>query len=115
MAIFKTEPLDRVFHALGDATRRGMLSMLADTEQLSASELAAPFAISQPTASKHIKVLEESALVERIVEGRTHNFRLRREALSKAESWLNRHTRFWAGSMGRLGRYVKTLPADKER
>ena len=114
MAIFKTNQLDQVFHALGDATRRQMLSMLADGKALSATELSAPFDISQPSASKHLKVLEQATLVERIVEGRTHNFRLLPANLAEAETWLARHTRFWAGSLKRLSRYA-ALQHGKEK
>lgn len=114
MAIYRNRQLDYVFHALGDSTRRQMLSMLAEGRELSASELAAPFAITQPSASKHLKVLEEAALVERRIEGRNHHFKLCAANLVEAEKWLTRHTRFWTGSLKRLSRYA-ALPADKEK
>lgn len=84
-----------------------MLSMLAESMELSASELAAPFDMSQPSASKHLKVLEEAGLVERRVDGRIHQFKLRAPNLAEAEDWLKRHTRFWAGSLRRLSKYAE--------
>ena len=112
MAIYKSNQLDQIFHALGDATRRRMLSMLTRSERLSASELAAPFTIAQPTASKHIKVLEQSALITRKIEGRTHYFQLRLDTLANAEDWLHRHRSFWADSLQRLHELAVTLADD---
>lgn len=108
MAIFKNHQLDHVFYALGDSTRRHMLSMLAGAKELSASELAEPFDISQPSVSRHLKVLEEAGLVERRIDGRIHQFRLCAPNLAEAEDWLRRHTRFWAGSLKRLSKYAES-------
>ena len=66
--------LDRVFHALSDATRRDMLRRLAGGEH-TVSELAEPFHMSLAAASKHIRTLEEAGLIHRTVEGRTHRGR----------------------------------------
>ncbi len=113
MAILKTQPLDQVFHALGDPTRRAMLTMLTKSQKLSANEMATPFRIAQPTVSKHLKVLEQSALITRTVEGRTHYFQLRPETLASAEDWLHRHRQFWTGNFARLGQLVQSLTEDK--
>jgi DNA-binding transcriptional ArsR family regulator len=94
--------LDRTFHALSDGTRRGMLSMLSRRGELTASELGAPFDISQPTASKHLRVLEEAGLLSRRVDGRTHRFQLVDRRLRDAESWISRHRDFWEGTLERL-------------
>ena len=95
--------LDRTFHSLGDGTRRGMLAMLSRRGELTASELGAPFDISQPTASKHLRVLEQAGLLSRRIEGRTHRFRLVHRSLREAESWISRHREFWEGTLDRLG------------
>lgn len=112
MAICKQQNLDKIFHALGDATRRDMLAMLSRSQYLSANELAAPFNIAQPTASKHIKVLEQSALIERKIEGRTHYFQIKSQAMDEAEGWLNRHREFWMHSFGRLDQLIQNLPKE---
>ena len=95
--------LDRTFHALGDGTRRRMLSMLSRRGELTASELGAPFNVSQPTASKHLRVLEQAGLLERRVDGRLHRFRLVDRRLREAEVWISRHRDFWDGTLERLG------------
>lgn len=114
MAIFYTHSLDRTFHALGDATRRRMLALLAKRGECIAGELAAPFYISQPTASKHLRVLERAGLVARRVDGRVHRFRLRVRPLEEAERWIARHRAFWEGSLHRLGGYLDELARRQE-
>ena len=103
MAIQYQDPLDRAFHALGDGTRRGMLALLATRGELSAGELGKPFAIAQPSASKHLRVLEQAGLVTRRVDGRVHRFRLNPGPLAEAEDWIARHRAFWEGALDRLG------------
>lgn len=95
--------LDRTFHALSDGTRRGMLSMLSRRGELTASELGSPFEVSQPTASKHLRVLEQAGLLERRIDGRIHRFRLVERRMREAESWIGRHRDFWEGTLERLG------------
>lgn len=114
MAIYCEFTLNKVFHALGDSTRRDMLSMLAKSQQLTATELAEPFDIAQPTASKHIKVLEQSALIERTIQGRTHYFQLKPDTLDLAQTWINHHRVFWSGSFNRLEQLIKAQPEDGE-
>jgi len=86
--------LDTVFHALGDATRRRMLSELAQGER-TVGQLAEPFAISLAAASKHIKTLEGAGLIAREVRGRTHICRLDPGPLASAHQWLGVYQRFW--------------------
>lgn len=102
MAIQRTTPLDRTFHALGVGTRRRMLTILARRGECTAGELGAPFAIAQPTASKHLAVLERAGLVRRRRAGREHRFSLRVGPLRSAEAWIARHEAFWEGALGRL-------------
>ena len=94
--------LDATFHALADPTRRGMLAQLARKGDCTASELGAPFEIAQPTASKHITVLEGAGLLQRRIEGREHRFRLIPRRLDEAQAWIARHQAFWEGSLSRL-------------
>jgi len=109
MAIYYQHRLDRTFHALGDGTRRAMLTMLAKRGRMTASELGAPFEISQPTASKHLGVLERAGLLSREVEGRTHRFHLNLKPLEEAEQWIDRHRRFWEGTLDRLGKLLREM------
>lgn len=102
MAIQNQTSLDYTFHALGDGTRRQMLSMLSKTGRLSANQLHEPFPVSQPTISKHIKVLERANLVTRKVEGRVHHFYINLERLKEAEKWINVHRSLWEGAFDRL-------------
>src|SRR6516165_3533060 len=94
--------LDLTFHALCDGTRRSMIHALANGEIRSAGELGRRFRSAQPTISKHLKVLEEARLIERVVVGRTHRFRLRRAPLSQAARWIARHEAFWQQAVDRL-------------
>jgi DNA-binding transcriptional ArsR family regulator len=106
MAIRKTSAtaadLDATFRALSDSTRRGMLALVARKGECTASELGEPFRVAQPTASKHIRVLESAGLVERRIEGREHRFRLVKRPLDDAQAWIARHQEFWEGSLARL-------------
>lgn len=98
--------LDLTFHALADATRRSMIHALSRGESRSAGELGCQFRSAQPTISKHLKVLEEAGIVERTVEGRVHQFRLRRKALEQAGKWIARHQAFWEGAVDQLDRLL---------
>lgn len=102
--------LDRTFHALADPTRRSMIQALAGGKVRSAGELGARFRSAQPTISRHLKVLERARLIERRVEGRVHRFRLRREALEQAGSWIQRHQAFWTGAVDQLERLLQEPP-----
>jgi len=107
------EQLDRVFSALADPTRRAILARLAQGEA-TVNEVVARFDLSQPTISKHLKVLEGAGLVSR---GRTAQFRpvrLNAGPLAGAAEWLGDYRRFWAESLDQLEVYVKEMKR-KER
>lgn len=93
--------LDLIFRALGDHTRRAMLSRLAKGEQ-TVSELAAPYEMSLAAASKHIQTLERAGLVTRTVRGRTHYCRIDPRALEHADDWLRGYERLWDMRIDRL-------------
>ena len=107
MVELQTPPLDTIFHALGDATRRGMLRDLAEGER-TVGQLAKPFAMSLAAASKHIKVLEGAGLIRREVRGRTHLCRLEPGPLASAHQWLGFYERFWAGRLDVLERLLRS-------
>jgi DNA-binding transcriptional ArsR family regulator len=108
--------LDAIFHALGDATRRGMLRDLA-VGQRSVGELAAPFDMSLAAASKHIKALEKAGLVRREVRGRTHICRLEPRPLEDAHEWIAFYERFWNSRLDALEGLLRggDLPSPKDR
>ena len=93
--------LDVVFHALADPTRRAMLGHLAARE-LTIGELATPFRMSFPGASKHVRVLENAGLVKRTIRGRTHLCRLEAARLAEANAWLRRYEGFWNAKLDAL-------------
>jgi DNA-binding transcriptional ArsR family regulator len=99
-------PLDTVFHALGDATRRRMLAELAAGER-TVGELAKPFAISLAAASKHIRSLENAGLIRREVRGRSHVCRLDPAPLRAAHDWLGHYERFWTSRLDILDRLLR--------
>jgi DNA-binding transcriptional ArsR family regulator len=81
-------PLDHIFSALADPTRRDMLRRLAERER-TISELAAPCDMSFAAASKHVRMLERAGLIRRTVRGRTHHCRLEPAPLADAQAWLD--------------------------
>jgi len=83
-----------------------MLAMLARRPDCTAGQLGQPFGFSQPTISKHIKVLENAGLIKRHVDGRVHRFRLVPEPLGEAEEWILRCSRFWEGTIDQLANYL---------
>jgi DNA-binding transcriptional ArsR family regulator len=103
-------PLNAVFHALGDATRRRMLHELAGGER-TVGQLAQPFAISLAAASKHIKVLENAGLIRREVRGRTHLCRLDPGPLASAQQWLSFYERFWTSRLDVLEQLLRAEDA----
>lgn len=93
--------LDAVFAALADPTRRAILSRLADG-QASVNEIAAPFEISQPAISRHLKVLERAGLIERDVDEQRRPARLKAEPIAAAVDWLAEFRAFWGTSFDQL-------------
>ena len=95
------EHLDATFAALADPTRRAILARLA-AGRASVTELAAPFAMSQPAISKHLKVLERAGLISRGSDAQRRPRRLEAGPLAEANEWLENYRRFWEGSFQRL-------------
>jgi DNA-binding transcriptional ArsR family regulator len=105
------ERLDATFTALADPTRRAILARLAKGE-LSVTELAAPFAMSQPAISKHLKVLEHAGLVSRRQDAQRRPCRLEAGAMAEVTGWLERHRRLWERNFKRLDAVLDELKAD---
>lgn len=102
--------LDATFAALADPTRRAILARLASGEA-SVTELAEPFAISQPAISRHLKVLERAGLITRGQDAQRRPRRLQAEPLARATAWLEGYRRFWEGSFQRLDAVLDELKA----
>lgn len=95
------DSLSTVFAALADPTRRAILSRLRDGEA-TVSELAAPFEMSLPAVSKHLKVLEAAGLIDRRRDAQRRPCSLRAEPLRDATVWLGRYAAFWEERLDRL-------------
>lgn len=103
-------PLDRVFAALSDPTRRALLARLDAEDGISVSALARPLAMSLPAVMKHLDVLEQAGLIARRKAGRTVSCRLTAAPLEDAMGWLARYQRFWTESLDRLAAAVERQP-----
>jgi len=102
------DQLSAVFAALADPTRRAILERLAGGDA-SVNQLRAPFAISQPAVSKHLKVLESAGLVSRHRRGTANLSRLEPEALREADDWLERYRAAWEERFERLDEVLAEL------
>jgi len=100
--------LDATFAALADPTRRAILARLANGEA-SVTELAEPFAMSQPAISKHLKVLERAGLVSRGRDAQRRPRRLNARPLAEATAWLAEYRRFWERRFAHLDALLEEL------
>lgn len=100
------QQLDQTFAALADPTRRAILARLAEGDA-SVGELAAPFEISAPAISRHLKVLERAGLIARRKQAQWRQCRLRPQPLKQAADWVEQYRRFWEGQLDQLDRYLR--------
>jgi DNA-binding transcriptional ArsR family regulator len=106
--------LDSTFAALADPTRRAIVARLASGEA-SVTELAKPFAMTQPAISKHLKVLERAGLISRGRDAQRRPRRLEAKPLAEATGWLEGYRRFWEGSFQRLDALLDELKTQKKK
>ncbi|HEX9247994.1 MAG TPA: metalloregulator ArsR/SmtB family transcription factor [Gemmatimonadaceae bacterium] len=106
--------LNATFAALADPTRRAILSRLA-AGQLSVTELAEPFAMSQPAISKHLKVLERAGLISRGRDAQRRPRQLEAKPLAEATEWLERYREFWEGNYQRLDALLEELKTRQKK
>ena len=106
--------LDATFAALADPTRRAILARLASGEA-SVTELAEPFAMTQPAISKHLKVLERAGLISRGHDAQRRPSRLEAKPLAEANQWLEGYRQFWEGSFQRLDGLLEEMKTQKKR
>lgn len=98
--------LSSTFAALADPTRRAILARLAKGDA-AVGDLAAPFDMSLPAVSRHLKVLENAGLIERRIEAQWRLCSLRGTELRHAHGWLERYRRFWEEGLDRLAELIE--------
>ena len=112
MVEYTKPPLDTVFHALADGTRRSMLERLAQRPH-NVGELAAPLEMSLAAASKHIQVLERAGLVRREIQGRSHVCSLDAAPMHAGVEWLRHYEAFWHQRLDALETLLKQEKQSK--
>lgn len=108
MQMTPSERLDATFVALSDPTRRAILARLKDGDA-TVNELAAPFDISQPAVSKHLKILERAGLVTRTNVGTSRPVKIEASPMREAADWLEKYREFWEKSYQRLDALLEIL------
>lgn len=106
------DQLSATFAALADPTRRAILKKLTRGEK-SVTDLAAPFQMTLPAVSKHLKVLEKAGLIERSREAQWRPCKLRAAPLKKAAGWIEQYRQFWEARLDRLDDYLKKLQSEE--
>ena len=105
--------LDATFAALADPTRRAIIARLA-TGDASVTELAAPFSMSQPAISKHLRVLERAGLISRGKDAQRRPRRLEARRLAEANEWLERYREFWEANFRSLDNLLDEMKTRKK-
>jgi len=113
MVKYYKEPLDYVFFALADCTRRRMLVDLKKGYK-TAQELAAPFTISLPAISKHLKILEKARLLKREIRGRQHYFHLQSESFRSVTDWTAFFEEFWSENLDNLSNFLEETQGEEK-
>jgi DNA-binding transcriptional ArsR family regulator len=114
MSMQQPDTLSSTFAALADPTRRAILARLASGEA-SVKDLSAPFAMSQPAISKHLRVLERAGLIEQGRRAQWRPRRLRAEPLRDIADWVGQYRRHWEESFERLDAYLRDVNARHEQ
>ena len=104
----RPDNLNAAFAALADPTRRAIIARLSKGEA-SVNELAAPFAMSLPAVSKHLKVLEASGLISRGREAQWRPAKLEPAGMKAVADWIDQYRRFWDASFNRLDAYLQEI------
>jgi DNA-binding transcriptional ArsR family regulator len=108
-----TDPLSTTFSALADPTRRAILARLS-AGPATVKELSAPFAMSGPAVSKHLRVLERAGLITRGREAQWRPCQLDATPLQEVAEWAEGYRRFWDESYERLDEYLRHLQAKEK-
>ena len=110
----QADQLSVTFAALADPTRRAILARLAEGEA-TVGELAAPFTISMPAISRHLKVLENAGLIERNRSAQWRPSSLRAEPLKEATDWLETYRVIWEERLDQLDAHIKSIQKGKSK
>ena len=113
MDMQQNDPLSATFAALADPTRRAILARLAQGET-SVKDLAAPFDMSQPAISKHLRVLEKAGLIEQGRQAQWRPRRLQAGPLREVADWVSQYRRHWEESFERLDTYLREVGETQE-
>lgn len=114
MVNYYPDDLDHTFAALADPTRRAILARLASGEA-SVGELAAPFEMSLPAVSKHLRVLVRAGLLAQTKDGRVRRCRLVPDPLREAQDWIDHYRRFWEQQFDALESYLQEADPSPSR
>lgn len=112
-AVFAADSLSATFAALADPTRRAILARLAAGEA-SVGELAAPFEISAPAVTKHLKVLERAGLITRSRQAQWRPCKIEAKPLQDASHWIEQYRQLWEARLDRLEDYLKVLQLKEQ-
>ena len=110
----QADPLSATFAALADPTRRAILARLAKGEA-TVKDLAAPFDMTQPAISKHLRVLERAGLIEQGRQAQWRPRRLRAGPLRDIAAWVNEYRRHWEVSFDRLDAYLRQIQSNEQQ
>jgi DNA-binding transcriptional ArsR family regulator len=111
--MLQPDTLSTTFAALSDPTRRAILARLAAGEA-SVKDLSAPFEMTQPAISKHLRVLERAGLIEQGRQAQWRPRRLRAEPLREIANWVSQYRRHWEDSFDRLDDFLRDVQARQE-
>ena len=106
--------MESVFEIIAEPNRRAILSLLVSEEQ-SVGDLERQLGISQPTVSKHLRVLREAGVVESTVDAQRRLYRLKPESLQEVDAWLEPFRRFWSDHIDALERHLDRMQKKRKR
>jgi len=104
--------IHQVFGALADPTRLAIVERLLREGEKSAGDLAEPFSMSKPAISRHIRVLEESGLIEKRIERQFRMCRINPDTIDELSTWIEKQCRFWNVSLDRLDDILEAKDSD---
>lgn len=107
------QPLDALFHALSDPTRRAVLQRLGEGSA-SVKDLSGPFSMALPSFLKHLAVLEDSGLITTQKSGRTRTCNLNKAAFAPVDDWLSSQKAMWTARTDRLAAFVEAKATQEE-
>ncbi len=110
----KLERLDRIFYALSDSKRRGMLELLLEGEK-SVGQLGEPYGLTKQAVSKHLKVLENSGFISKSKDGRIRRCQINPKPLIEANSFIQKYHQFWEHQFDALEEYIESINKKGEQ